>query len=138
MEKPHHRRHRKLDPTDRRKTSYENGAKRRINNTVPKQFEPLTSPNSPVALLSIAKQIPGPSNQMPEWWHFPLYEPAYVWASNHLGTSVSVQVKTLDWIGQETGEVTYTSLQLSGWNGNGWRTHLTQLPTPFRPQKEDD
>ena len=69
MEKPHHRRHPKLHPTERRKTSYENGAKRRMNNTVPKQFEPLTSPNSPVALLSIAKQISGPPNQMPEWWH---------------------------------------------------------------------
>ena len=136
MEKPHHRRHPKLDATDRRK-SYENSAKRRMNNTVPKQLL-LTSPDSPVVLLSVAKQRLGPPSQKPEWWHFPLYETSHVWASDHLGTSLSVQVKALNWIGQETGEVTYTPLWLGGWKGNGWRTHLTQLPTPVRPQKEDD
>ena len=137
MENAHHRRHPKLDATDRRKTSYENSAKRRMNNTVSKQL-PLTSPVSPVVLLSVAKQILGPPSQKPEWWHFPLYEPSYGGAPNHPGTSLSVQVTVLSWIGQETGEVTYTPLQLGGWKGNGWRTHLTQLPTPVRPQKEDD
>ena len=136
MEKPHHRRHPKLDATDRRK-SYENSAKRRMNNTVPKQLL-LTSADSPVVLLSVAKQRLGPPSQKPEWWHFPLYEPSYGGAPNHPGTSLSVQVTVLSWIGQETGEVTYTPLQLGGWKGNGWRTHLTQLPTPVRPQKEDD
>jgi hypothetical protein len=137
MEKPHHRRHSKLDATDRRKTNYENSAKRGMSNTVPKQLL-LASPDSPVVLLSVAKQILGRPSQKPECWYFPLYEPSYVGASNHLGTSLSVQAKALNWIGQETGEVTYTPLQLGGWKGNDWRTHLTQLPTPFRPQKEDD
>src|SRR5258705_375809 len=137
MEKPHHRRHPKLDATDRRKASYENSAKRSMNNTVPKQL-PLTSPDSPVVLLSVVKQILSRPSQKPEWWHFPLYESSYVGASNNPGTSLSVQVKALNWIGRETGEVTYTLLRLGGWKGNGWRTHLTQLPTPFRPPKEDD
>jgi hypothetical protein len=109
-----------------------------MNNTVPKRFKPRTSPDSPVVLLSVAKQILGPPSEKREWWHFPLYEPSYVSASNHLGTSLSVQVKVINWIGQETGEVTYTPLQLGGWKGNAWRTHLTQLPTPFLSQKEDD
>ena len=102
METPHHRRHRKLDTTDRRKC--EKSAKRRINNTVPKQA-PLTS---------------------------------RVGASDHPGTDLSVQMKALDWIGQETGEVRYMPLRLGGWKRNGWRTHLTQLPTSFLPKKEDE
>ena len=136
MENPHLRRHPKLDATAQRKTNYENISNRRMNNTVTKQL--LTAPDSPVVLLSVVKQILDRPGQKPEWWHFPLYEPSYVWASNHLCTSLSVQVKVINWIGQETGEVTYTPLQLGGWKGNGWRTHLTQLPTPVRPQKEDD
>ena len=135
METPHHRRHRKPDATERHKTNHKNGAKRRMNNTVSKQSEPLTSPDSPVVLLSVSKQILGLPGQEPEWWHFPLYEPSCVGASQHGGTDLSVQVKTLDWIGQETGEVTYTSLRLGGWKGNGWGTHLSRLPTPVRPQK---
>jgi hypothetical protein len=131
-------RHPKLDATERPKTNYENSAKRRMNNTVSKQFKPRTSPDSPVVLLSVAKQILGSSSQKREWWHFPLYEPSYVSASNHLGTSLSVRVKALNWIGQETGEVTYTPLQLGGWKGNGWRTRLTHPATPFIPRKEDD
>src|SRR5882724_2325887 len=98
METPHHRRHRKLDTTDRRKTNYEKSAKRRMNSTVPKQF-PLRSPDSPVVLLSVAKQILGAPIEKPEWWHFPLYEPL---SSDHPGTGLYVQAKTLDWIGQET------------------------------------
>jgi len=137
MEKPHHRRHRKLDTTDRRKTNYEKSAKRRMNNTVPKQA-PLTSPDSPVVLLSVVKQIRGGRSQKPEWWYFPLYEPLCVGASDHPGTGLYVQAKALDWIGQETGEVRYMPLRLGGWKRNGWRTHLTQLPTSFLPKKEDE
>jgi hypothetical protein len=135
MEKPHPRRYPKLDATDRHKTNHKNGAKRRMNNTVSKQFEHFTCPDSPVVLLSVSKQILGRPGQKPEWWHFPLYEPSCVGASDHPGTDLSVQVKALDWIGQETGEVMYTPLRLDGWKGNGWRTHLTRLPTLFRPQK---
>src|SRR5712671_2995820 len=138
MEKPHLRRHPKLNATDRRKTNQENSSKRRMNNAASKQFEPLTSRDTPVILLSVSKQILGRPGQKPVWWHFPLYESSCVGASDRPGTDLSVQVKALDWIGQETGEVTYTPLRLGGWKGNGWRTHLTQLPTLFRPKKEDE
>jgi len=100
MEKPHHRRHPKLDATERRKTSYENSAEQRMNSTAPKQL-PLSSPDSPVVLLSVAKQILGAPIEKPEWWHFPLYEPSSVWTPSHLGISLSVRVKALNWIGQE-------------------------------------
>jgi hypothetical protein len=135
MENPHLRRHPKLDATAQRKTNYENISKRRMNNTVTKQL--LTAPDSPVVLLSVVKQILDRPGQKPEWWHFPLYEPSCVGASDHPGTGLSLQVKALDWIGQETGEVAYTPLRLGGWKRNGWRTRLTQLPTSFLPKNED-
>src|SRR5882757_3597140 len=94
METPHHRRHRKLDTTDRRKTNYEKSAKRRMNNTVPKQA-PLTSPDSPVVLLSVVKQIRGGRSQKPQWWYFPLYEPLCVGASDHPDTGLYVQARRL-------------------------------------------
>jgi len=138
MEKPHLRGHPKLDATEQRKTNHKNGAKRRMNNTVSRQFEPLTSPDSPAVLLSVSKQILSRPGQKPVWWHFPLYEPSCVGASQHPGTSLSVQVKALDWIGQEAGEVTYTSLLFGGRKGNGWRTHLAQLPSSFLPKKDGE
>jgi len=107
-----------------------------MNNTVSKQHKILTCPDAPVVLFSVAKQILVRPGQEGDWWHFPLYKPSCVWASQHLGTSLSVQVKALDWIGQETGEVTYTPLWLGGWKGNGWRTHLTELPTSVLPKKQ--
>jgi len=55
------------------------------------------------------------------WWHFPLYKSSGVEAS-HPGASMFMQVKALNWIGQETGEVTYTPLELGGLNGSGCGT----------------
>jgi hypothetical protein len=134
MENPHHRRHPKLDATVLRKVTYEKRANRRMNNTLPKKIKALTAPASPVVLLSVTKQILMRPGQEREWWHFPLYEPSCVGAS-HLGVSMFMQVKALNWIGQETGEVTYTPLGLGGWKCDGWRTRLTRPPTPFGPQK---